>query len=674
MKDNLISIDLGTSTAPTVEESRAKDYISYSTEGWNNLYPQFLIDLYYNSSTQAAIINQTAEMIAGEDIVIEDESERDLEAIVKLKKFFANANSNETLHEVIKKVSFDFKLQGAFALNIVWSQDRTEIAEIYHIPVEKIRVERPNSLGKVTGYYVCSDWSNTRVHKPERVAAFNIYDRTSANQILYTGLYSPNMNSYFCPDYLAANNWALIDQNVAEFHLNNIKNGFSGSYFISFANGIPTQAERAELERALEQKFTGASNAGKVVLTFSDDRNRVPEITPITMDSADKQYLALQELLVQNILTGHRVTSPVLMGIRSSTGLGNNADEINAAANFYLNTVIKGYQGHIIKILRKLFTVNNMDMPIGFVQMKPITTRFTNQDLLAVMTQNEIREELGLPPLEENVEVREDFAKVGSMITDGKELPLYDTIEEAKAEAKRIGCKGYHEHTQDGKTFYMPCEDHSQIKEKTSLESFLDTLEDMPEDWELINTEVVDGEHRDFDYEKAINDIFYNTVELASTGRASPNARSPEDGLNKSGTAFYKVRYVYARDESLTNKSGTRREFCQKMMAAKKIYRKKDIQKMSRMGVNAGFGPNGAKNYDIFLFKGGPQCFHYWERRIYKAPKDDNNYVYYPDSVQDDKIVSYAKAKSEGFTAQKNDDLVSIAPRKMRNNGYLNPR
>jgi hypothetical protein len=196
----------------------------------------------------------------------------------------------------------------------------------------------------------------------------------------------------------------------------------------------------------------------------------------------------------------------------------------------------------------------------------------------------------------------------------------------------------------------------------------------MPEDWELINTEVVDGEHRDFDYEKAINDIFYNTVELASTGRASPNARSPEDGLNKSGTAFYKVRYVYARDESLTNKSGTRREFCQKMMAAKKIYRKKDIQKMSRMGVNAGFGPNGAKNYDIFLFKGGPQCFHYWERRIYKAPKDDNNYVYYPDSVQDDKIVSYAKAKSEGFTAQKNDDLVSIAPRKMRNNGYLNPR
>ena len=116
--ENIASINLSTTTAPQVTEVRGKDYISYGTEDWANLYPQFLIDLYYNSSTQAAIINATAEMIAGEDIVIDDEDERNLDAIVKLKKFFAEANGNETLHEVIKKISFDFKLQGAFALNI----------------------------------------------------------------------------------------------------------------------------------------------------------------------------------------------------------------------------------------------------------------------------------------------------------------------------------------------------------------------------------------------------------------------------------------------------------------------------------------------------------------------------------------------------------------------------
>ena len=621
--ENILSINLSTTTAPVVTETRGKEYISYGTEDWANLYPQFLIDLYYNSSTQAAIINATAELIAGEGLVIEDESERDLEAVVKLKKFFASANSNESLDEVIKKIAFDFKLQGAFALNIVWSQDRTQIAEIYHIDCSKIRAERPNEMGKVEGYYVSSDWSNTRANKPYRVPAFNTNDRTSANQILYTGLYSPSMNTYFTPDYVAANNWALVDQRVAEFHLNNISNGFSGSFMISFANGVPTQEERFQIESSLAAKFSGEQNAGKFILTFSDDKTRTPEITSITSSDLDKQYLALQELLVQNILTGHRVTSPVLMGIKSDTGLGNNADELNSASNYYLNTVCMPYQAHIIKTLRKIFTVNNMDMPVRFEQLKPITTRFTNQDLMAVMTQHEIREELGLAPLNEEIEVREDLTK---------------------------------------------------MSEYTALESFLDTLEDIPEDWELINEEVVDGEHQDFDFEETLNEVANEKIELASTGRANPNARSEQDGLNKSGTAFYKVRYVYATDNFLTNKSGTSRDFCRLMTSAKKVYRKEDLIKMGSMAVNAGFGPRGAATYSIWFFKGGPECRHFWLRQVYRAPAADDDAVYYKDNITSDTLIGYTKAISEGFTAKKNDNLVARPPQRMKNNGYLNPR
>ena len=149
--DKIININLETTTSPMVQEVRGKDWIEYGDASgeWRNLYPQFLIDLYYSSSITAAIVNATSEMIAGEDLIIDDEDERDLDAVVKLKQFMAQANGNETLHEVLKKVSFDFKLQGAFALNIVWSQDRTQIAEIYHIPVEKIRAEKPNEMGKV---------------------------------------------------------------------------------------------------------------------------------------------------------------------------------------------------------------------------------------------------------------------------------------------------------------------------------------------------------------------------------------------------------------------------------------------------------------------------------------------------------------------------------------------
>ena len=736
MKDNIISINLGTETAPIVQEVRGKDYIEYGTDNWKNLYPQFLIDLYYNSSTNAAIINATAELISAEDIVIDDEDDRNLDALVKLKQFMANANSNESLHEVIKKCAFDFKLQGGFALNIIWSRDRTQIAEIYHIPMEKIRVERPDEMGKVNGYYVSADWSNTRQNKPYRVPAFNVNDRTSPNQILYTGLYSPNMNAYYTPDYLAGNNWSLIDQKVAEFHLNNINSGFSGSYAFNFANGVPTQEERLEIERRLSAKFQGSENAGKVIVTFSDDNTRTPQITPIQTSDLDKQYLALQELLVQNILTAHRVTSPMLMGIKNETGLGSNVDELNSAANYYLNTVVKPFQDHIVKILRNLFRVNNMDMPISFVQLKPITLEFTSEDLKAVMEQDEIREELGLPPLNENVEVREDFAKVGTMVTDGVELPLFETKEEAEAEAKKIGCSGSHTHTQDGKEYFMPCESHDQIKESlskcnckeefitpnpcqpgyeaigtkikdgrkvpncvpvnakkefsefTELKKFIDECgQDIDGEWEMIDEEIVDGEHQDFDFEKTMNDHVNEKIELASTGTARPNARSEQDGVNKSFNDYYKVRYVYTEDEFLVNKTGQQREFCRLMMSANKIYRKEDIIRLNTIAVNPGWGPRGANTYSIWLadqhdnccnslktnklemYKGGGNCQHFWLRRIYKTSLRNAK-----NKINDSQIIGYTKARSEGFTAEKNDNLVARPPKRMRNNGFLEPR
>ena len=692
MKDNIININLETSTAPVVQEVRGRDWIEYGTDDWKNLYPQFLIDLYYSSSISAAIINATAEMIAGENLIIENDDDRNMEARIKLQNFMNRANGNESLHEVLKKVAFDFKLQGAFALNIVWSKDRTQIAEIYHVGVEKIRCARPDEFGKTKGYYISADWGNTRINKPKYVPAFNVNDRTSANQIMYAGLYSPNMNSYFTPDYVSCNNWALIDSRVSEFHLNNISAGFSGSFMINFANGIPSHEERIQIEQSLAQKFTGQNNAGKFVLTFSDDNTRTPQIQAISPSDLDKQYIALQELLTQNILSGHRVTSPMLMGIKNDTGLGSNVDELNSASNFYLNTVVKPFQDQIVKQLRKIFQVNNMDMPVNFVQLKPITLDFTSEDLKAVMTEDEIRNELGLEPLD--VEVREDLSKVGSMITDGVELPLFDTKEEAEAEAKKLGCSGSHIHTQDGKEYYMPCKNHEQItnlsecdcekqkdkcdcektklskEAKTELEKFIDEYgEDIPEGWELIDDEIVDGEHQDFDFESELNKIAnHEPLELASTGIARPNARSSQDGTNKDDNEFYKVRYVYAKDNFLSQEGETR-DFCRLMTSAKKVYRKEDIIQMGDKAVNPGWGPRGADTYSIWLYKGGGNCHHFWLRQIYKTSLRGAK-----SKIKPSEAISYTKALSEGFTAERNDTLVARPPKRMRNEGFLTPR
>ncbi len=695
MKDTILSVDLSSETSPVVQEVRGREYIEYSdAKGeWKNLYPNFLIDLYNTSSTHSAIVNTTSEMISGEDIIV-DESDN-LEQYVKLKKFFAEPNGKETLHEVIKKIAFDFKLQGAYAIHIIYNKARTGISEIHHIGVEKIRAGKPNAMGVIDTYYVCADWSNTRTNKPMPIAAFNTKDRTSPSQILYTGLYSPNMDVYHTPDYIAATCWILTDSKVSEYMLNIISNGFSGTHLISFANGVPSSEERIQIERSLAAKFSGSQNAGKMVLTFSDDKTRTPEITPIGMSDSDKQFLNLNETLIQNVLTAHRVTSPMLLGIKDAGGgLGSNVDEMNSAFEIYLNTVIIPYQKAIIKTLSKIFEVNGMNLPISFVQAKPITTKFTVEDLKSVLTQDEIRAEFGLKPLADEELTAEDedrysLKKVGSMITDGIELPLFDSIEEAEAEAERLGCSGHHIHTQDGKEYFMPCADHDQLidlkdcdcgkkkgkcnkscYEKTELDAFLETVEDIPEGLELIDEEVVDGEHADFDFEEELNQIAAEKIELATTGVARPDSKSEQDGISKKTYDYYRVRYVYAQDNFLTRKSGKKRDFCQKMMEAKKLYRKEDIERMSTKRVNAGWGKGGADTYDIFLYKGGGNCHHFWLRQIYRTELG----ISVSTKIKDADLVGYTKARSEGFTAKKNDKRVAIAPKRMKNNGFVKKR
>ena len=623
MKNNLLSIDLSSSAAPKVQEVRGRDYIEYSDEDglWKNLYPNFLIDLYYNSSTHAAIINSTSEMVAGSDIIV-DEDDTNLDAFVKLKKFLRNANSNETLHQVIKKVAFDFKLQGGYALHLVYNQARTEIVELFHVPVERVRAGKPNEFGKVDTYYISADWSNVRTHKPYPVAAFNTNDRTSGSQLIYTGSYSPNMDIYFTPDSLAGNSWCLIDSKISEYHLNNINNSFSGSYMFSFNNGIPTESERNAIERDITSKLTSAANAGKFLMSFSDDKTRAPEIHSLNSADLSEQYITLQSLIVQNILTAHRVTSKTLLGIDSADGFSSTADELETAASFYQNQVIIPFQLNILGTLQKIFSVNQMDLPVSFVQLKPITLQFDSDTRKSVMTDDEIREELGLPSL-----------------TAGQENLSTELSEE--------------------------------IVEKTELDSFIEEFgEDMSEDWELVEEEVVDGEHQDFNYEEVLNELAGEKIELASTGRAIPGRKSEQDGISKKSYDYFRVRYVYSHDNFLTNKSGTQREFCRKMHSANKLYRKEDIINMGSKPVNKGFGPGGTDVYSVWKYKGGAQCFDFWSRRIFKTVIGESKTT----KIEDADMIGYTKARSEGFTAKKNDKLVATPPRKMKNNGYVNKR
>jgi len=618
-KESILNVNFETQTAPVIQEAMGKDFIEYGTENYKNLYPQFLIDLFYNSSTHAAIVNATSDMIAGESITVEESD--NLDAYVKLKRFLAQANSKgESLHSVVKKIAFDFKLQGAYALNVVWSKDRTEISDIYHIPVERIRMGKPDALGRVTEYYVSSDWSNTRRNKPQVVPAFNINDRTNPNAIIYDGMYSPNMQLYKVPDYVAGCNWCLVDQKIAEYHLANVQNSFSASMFINFSNGVPSAEERRQVENSINKKFAGTGNAGKTIITFSDDKNRTPEIVPISMSEADKTYLALQELIVSNVMVAHRVTSPMLMGIKNNTGLGNNAEELNSAFEVYLNSVVKPFQNNILSCLGKILEVNGINLPIEIVQNKPITTRFTIEDMKSVMTEDEIRAELGLKPLEQELTADEE-------------------------------------------------DKYSMSEEQDELDKFIAEFgEDDLEGYELIDDERVEDEDEDFDFEKELNEI--HRLDLAvSTGSPKPDEADAQDGIDKEYN-LYKVRYVYSEDTGLTRKSGKSRSFCTRMMSANKIYRKKDILLMgAKTTINSDWAPKGKSNYSIWKHKGGGNCQHFWKRKIYKFTLG----VSKSGNLEDGDVISTAKARKSGFYPQANDKRVAEAPKRRSNKGFVNP-
>ena len=611
MKNRLLNIQLTNEVQPKVREINGLEWVQYGDGEYRNNYPQYLVDLYNNSATHAAVINATAAMIAGEDLLPEEHD--DLSQFVELKKFLGAINGKETAHDIFTKVAFDLKLQGSFALNVIYSKDRSKIAEVHHIPVEQLRVGTPDENGIVRDYYISADWAQYRKkeYMPRRVAAFNANDRREGSQILYTGLYSPAMELYHTPDYVAATNWVQVDNLTSDFHLNNIANGFSGSYFINFSNGIPTQEERQQIERQITQKFTGANNAGKFVLTFSDDANSRPEIVPIQVSNADKQYTVLNELCIQNIMIGHRVTSPMLLGVKTEGQLGGR-NELTQAYELYMNTVVKPYQNTILRTFKRLLAVNGVVVPFGVKDTQPLNSLFGADILKDVLTQDEIREEAGYAPLE--------------------------TGEQSVTE-----------------------------EVKMSSDNILDDLIDLYgedenlEEWELIDEEDATDEHEDFDFQYNIEKL-----ELASTGRAIPNAKSEQDGVStQTHKTKYRVRYVYTTEKTFNNvnKGLPSREFCNKMVNANKIYRKEDIIRMGSQAVNKGWGLRGADTYSIWKFKGGGDCRHKWFRRIYIQAGDK--------ATRDDRVITTTKARSRGFKPQVNEQEVSVAPKNMNNRGFV---
>lgn len=640
-KYDMSVVEMSHYNIPHIIENDNKDWISF---GADNLYPQYLIELFTGSGINSAIIKGVSSMIAGDqqgtcqglDVVDKDELDETLrEQYFKFSKLLKTGSRN-----TIKNLAFDLKLFGTCYVNVIWNKTKTAIHEIKHTPAQYVRSGKADSYGKINEYYYCYDWSNERKYKPKMIKAFNPEDRTETSQLLQIKEYNPQSFYYGIPDYVGGTDYIQLDMSISQLHLANIDNNFMPSCMVNFANGIPSDTERMEVERKLNEKFSGSGNSGKLIITFNDGKDTAPEVVPLDTGNNDDKYQFLAQEVSRKILTSHRITSPLLFGVKAESSFGSNADELRDSYSLFNNTVVKVFQATILEGLDQIFRVNGIDsLDIYFKTLKPA-------DFLDLDHIDAIDEQTEGVDVEEDIEVDMDKATIEKM-------------ENIIAKYKKKNFSG------------IDVDD-----DKVCLEYFDEIGVKLDEEeWFEAHVEELD-EHK--------IDSRYHEFAYAPAG--TPNVAD-----SSSDIGMFRVLYRYSQNLSINKKTGkiSSRNFCQKMVAKSvggTLYRMEDLKKASSRAVNKGFGPRGTNTYNIALYKGGANCKHKWERVFYFrriVPQgmtfvDTDGKEYKGGEYLPNGTLNNFKEVSQQFANGKmpmpEDAEMRKTTWKMKNHGFLKPR
>jgi hypothetical protein len=577
-------VNFSSYTTPVVKEVQGKDYVEY---GDNNDYFGYLIDRYNGSPTNNAILNSLMDMTFGKGLDATDSAKKPSE-YAAMRGLFTKA--------CLQKVVADYVMMGQCSFQVVYSQDHNMIVEVQHIPVETLRAARCNEDGEIEAYYYAKDWEDVKGRRETAVRIPAFGTSKEGLEILYIKPYRAGFYYYSPVDYQGGLPYAELEEEIANYHINNIQNGLAPSMLINFNNGVPSEEERRSIEQQIATKFSGSSNSGKFILAFNDNKDLAATVDPVQLSDAAEQYQFLSSEATQKIMVSHRIVSPMLLGIKDNSGLGNNADELKTASTLLDNLVIRPKQEIIIDGIDMILAYNDISLNLYFKTLQPL--EFT-EDVVTPMDMETREEETGV--------------KLSS------QEPSDEHLDAMFAELEILG---------------------EVINE---------------EEWELVDERPVD-----YDAEQALSKYAF-----ASTGSAFPNAKSSQDGVTEEGKR-YKVRYAYAPETTKTNS----REFCRKMVASGKVYRKEDVLRMGGQSVNAGFGPEGAATYSIWLYKGGARCHHFWMRKTYLAKGEGVT----PDVGNPNAEVSVNQAKRAGVDLETNPKDVAKRPVDMPNEGFLKPR
>lgn len=556
-----------------IEFEDRKGWVSY---GEGNHFPQYLIELYNTSPVHGALINSISFMIAGKEFTAA--SQVTLREVQRLK-----------LDKLLHSTALDLKMHGGFYWEVIWSMDRSTIAQVNHLPYENCRLACSDDNDDVTGVWYSRDWSDTRKKKntPHYIPFFDTNTKDDCpKQVMFQHSMMVGSEYYPKPDYIGSINWIELTRQIGEYHVNNILNGFFPSLIASFNNGIPTLEEQRMIKQQLQMSIQGSENAGKVLTFFNEEKDRGVEFTAFPITDSDKQYEYLSTESTNQILIAHRVTSPLLFGIRDGGGLGSNTDELKTSLYLFTKQVIEPFQRIICDGVDELFKA--VGIPRG--------VKITTNDLF-----------------------------VPEQTTT--EAPVTQSNEKKKVESEhqavsKICCNSEQDFTDEqGKQF---------LKHLAECGELIDN-----DEWQLMSEEEVTD---------PLNEPSF-TAQMFNQMPTSSDA-NPDEKSNWGDTGLYKLRYAYSQ-----NIDENSREFCREMVRLSKgglVFRYEDIESMSLDGVNSDFAPTGRSTYNIFVYKGGAFCHHFWKRQIYMRKRDSKGKILPNKGLDNDKRVGnnpYVKRK-----------------------------
>jgi hypothetical protein len=578
MSDNIHIINLSSYQTPVIQESKRDNWVEF---GEDNNYFQYLIDRYTYSTTNNAIINNISRLVYGRGLSALDASKKPNEYAQMMSLFHADC---------VRKLVIDRKMLGQCAIQVHYSKDRKKILKAYHIPVNLLRAEKCNKDGEIEGYYYSDNWQDVKKYAPKRISAYGFSNEQI--EILFVKPYTVGMKYYAYPDYQGAIPYAKLEEEIADYLINEVQHGFSGTKVINFNNGIPTEEQQSIITNKVNAQLTGSKGL-RTIVAFNASETSKTTVDDIPLNDAPEHYSYLSEECLRKIMLGHNVTSPLLFGIATSTGFSSNADELKNSSILFDNMVIKPMQDELLEAFDRILAYNGITLKLFFKTLQPLEF----MDLENAQTEEQVAEETGT---------------------------------ELSSQSDKIA------------------------------QALIDLGEDENPDWILIDEHEVDYDTDDKDNELLSKEpkqsLLSKVVNLVSTGDPRPNLRSGQDAVID-GVKFL-TRYVYAGERKENG-----REFCKSMMRANKLYRKEDIIKMGSQSVNAGFGIDGASTYSIWLYKGGANCHHRWNKRVYATFEGQAI------DVNTAKQIAGRKAEKLGYVV-KNPSLVSQRPIDMPNQGY----